>query len=71
MFLAFTDGIPEAENASGEDFGLERLAAIVRRPFTSARALVETVFAEVGAFSGIDPPRDDQTVLAVVRKRTA
>ena len=68
VLLAFTDGITEAENASGEAFGVERLRDIVLRgPWTRARALVEAVFAEVVAYSGTATPEDDQTVLAVVR----
>lgn len=71
VFLAYTDGISEAENAAGEAFGVERLAEIARRPSTSARALVEAVFAEVRAFSGVEPPRDDQTVVVVLRALSA
>ena len=66
--LLYTDGITEAENASGEAFGVPRLSEIVRRHGQGARALVEATFAEVRAFSGTGPPRDDQTVVAVVRK---
>lgn len=68
VLLLYTDGITEEENPAGEAFGVPRLAEIVRRGWTGARALVETVFAETRAFSGLDSPRDDQTVVAVVRK---
>ncbi len=71
VLLAYTDGISEAENAAGVAFGVDRLTEIVRRPWSAARPLVTTVFAEVTAFSGIEPPRDDQTVVAVVRKRAS
>jgi sigma-B regulation protein RsbU (phosphoserine phosphatase) len=71
VFLAYTDGITEAEDALGESFGVERLRRIVRsREWTYAKDLVETVFDAVQAFSGKEQPDDDQTVLAVVRARS-
>lgn len=68
VFLAYTDGITEAENAGGEAFGVERLKAIVSRPaWRSARDLVEAVFDAVRAFTGQDSRDDDQTVMAILR----
>ena len=67
--LAYTDGIVEAENPKGEAFGKERLLEILAGPrFETARELVEEVFRRVRGFSRDDPPRDDQTVVAVVRR---
>jgi len=68
VLLLYTDGITEAENPAGEAFGVDRLAQIVHRGPAGARALVESVFSEVRAFSAVESPRDDQTVVAVVRK---
>ncbi len=68
VILAVTDGITEAENPAGEAFGAERVEEILRRGWTAARPLVDEVFSAVGSFSGVDPPTDDQTVLAVVRR---
>lgn len=68
ILLAYTDGITEAENPVGEAFGVERLVRMLRRErWTSARDLVEAVFTEVREFSAVDSPRDDQTVVAVLR----
>ncbi len=70
ILLAYTDGITEAENAEDEMFGTERLKQIVRsQPWESSRSLVDAVFDEVRRFSPVDPPVDDQTVLAVMRPR--
>jgi sigma-B regulation protein RsbU (phosphoserine phosphatase) len=67
VFLAYTDGITEAENAAGEAFGVERVKALVRRPgWKSARDLVEAVFEAVRSFSGQAAPDDDQTVIAIL-----
>lgn len=69
ILLLFTDGIVEAEDRSSEMFGKQRLLDVVRsRPWDSARELVEEVFAAVSRFSHADPPADDQTVVAVVRR---
>ena len=47
----------------------QRLRDILRsRNWTSAQELVEEVFRAVREFSDADPPLDDQTVVAVVRK---
>jgi sigma-B regulation protein RsbU (phosphoserine phosphatase) len=68
ILLAYTDGITEAENRSGEAFGTERLRELLRRgTWTDARPLVEAVFGAVREFSGNDIPEDDQTVMAVIR----
>lgn len=71
VFLAYTDGITEAEDAGGESFGVDRLRRILRgREWTSAKDLVESVFEAVQAYTRKEHPDDDQTVLAVVRARS-
>jgi sigma-B regulation protein RsbU (phosphoserine phosphatase) len=70
ILVAYTDGIVEAVNPSDEAFGMDRLRAVVReRAWTSARELVEAVFARVREHAGGDTRDDDQTVVAVLRKR--
>ncbi len=65
VFFFYSDGVTEARRA-GEEFGADRLARLVcslrKLP---ARELVEKVSAEVIAFSGSRPPRDDLTCVAV------
>jgi sigma-B regulation protein RsbU (phosphoserine phosphatase) len=64
LLVLFTDGIPEAENARGEEFGETRLAALVRaHRDLSAAALCETILREVASFLGPTSPQDDLTVL--------
>lgn len=64
--LAFTDGIPEARSAAGEEFGADRLLAAVR-PSGTAGELTERVLTAVRAFVGDAPSLDDVTVLALGR----
>ena len=66
LFVFYTDGITEAEDPSGADFGRERLAATVRSVAGQpAEAVVSAVHAAVGAFRGSGPDGDDATVIVV------
>jgi sigma-B regulation protein RsbU (phosphoserine phosphatase) len=69
VLLLYTDGIVEAANQDGEMFDVDRLRQIlVAERWESARSLVEHVFDAVRSFSRMDPPLDDQTVVAVLRR---
>ena len=69
VLLLYTDGITEAADTRGEMFSVARLHdLLVSAGRATARELVERVFDEVRAFSGLETPRDDQTVVAVVRR---
>jgi sigma-B regulation protein RsbU (phosphoserine phosphatase) len=64
LFVLFTDGITEATNPAGEDFGEQRLAALIQQqahlPFEELR---ERILREVAAFVGDAPQQDDMTML--------
>ena len=69
LLALFSDGVSEAPRDDGEQFGSERLAALLRnegaRPLD---ALLDTVLEELERWSGDVPPHDDVTlVLARVR----
>jgi sigma-B regulation protein RsbU (phosphoserine phosphatase) len=70
VFVFCSDGIFEAFNEEGQEFGAQRLIDIVRsaRERTS-RQIVDAVFDHVGNFRGDAPQNDDMT--AVVVKITA
>ena len=64
VFVFYTDGITEAEEASGLDFGRDRIAAIVRDHHgESAEAIVAALHGAVDAFRGPGPRNDDATVI--------
>lgn len=70
VLLGYTDGISEAENPAGEAYGVDRLRdLLLRQSWTSARDLVEAVLSDVDAYVGSDLRVDDQTLVAVVRRR--
>jgi sigma-B regulation protein RsbU (phosphoserine phosphatase) len=64
LLLLYTDGVTEAENVATEQFGDERLAALVSEPPASAQALVARIVAAVDAFAGAAAQADDITLLA-------
>jgi serine phosphatase RsbU (regulator of sigma subunit) len=65
-----SDGVFEANDALGREFGVDRLLDVVRRVRNeSARAIVDTIFTEVQDFRGDAVPNDDMT--AVVLRITA
>lgn len=66
LMVAFSDGITEATNASGEDFGEERLVALIRdkrdaRPAEICRRIVTAV----QEWQGDQEQLDDMTVIAL------
>ena len=67
VFVFYTDGITEAEDAAGADFGQERLAQAARGARGSASAVVAAVHAAADAFRGGESTTraDDATVIAV------
>jgi sigma-B regulation protein RsbU (phosphoserine phosphatase) len=66
VFVFCTDGVFEANDALGREFGAERLLEVVNevrsRP---AREIVDTIFAAVETFRGDTPPNDDMTAVAL------
>jgi ketosteroid isomerase-like protein len=61
--LLFTDGVSEARNPGGEEFGEERLLSRLRASAGSPpHALLAAIFADVRAFSGAAEPSDDITI---------
>ena len=69
LVCLYTDGIVEAVDRRGREFGLPRLKRILaemrRRP---AGETVERILIAAGLFSGQSAPADDQTVVVIRRK---
>jgi len=67
--LLYTDGVTEALNTEGDEFGLDRTAESVRASANGgAPAIVKRVIEDVRTFSGANPQNDDITLIAI-RKR--
>lgn len=68
LFL-YTDGVPEATNASDEQYGMERLKKVLGEHATDLpKDILAAVRADVDAFVGDAPQFDDLTMLAFERK---
>jgi sigma-B regulation protein RsbU (phosphoserine phosphatase) len=66
LFVFCSDGISEARDEPGREFGTARLLQAVERGSRgSARDLVDAVFASVMEFRGEAPLHDDMTAVAV------
>jgi sigma-B regulation protein RsbU (phosphoserine phosphatase) len=64
LLLIFSDGITEAQNHEGEEYGDERLAAFaVANRTSSAAELCSAIFLEAAMWSGEQEREDDQTVV--------
>jgi sigma-B regulation protein RsbU (phosphoserine phosphatase) len=71
LLVAFTDGVSEAQNASDEEFGDERLLQTIERGRqVDAVELIRRIVASVDAFAAGAPQFDDLT-LVVLRVRPA
>jgi len=66
LVFFYTDGINEAQNVNGEQFGEERLLELIREfRNLSARKITERIVSEVNNFASDDMPQDDMTVIAL------
>lgn len=66
LLLAFTDGIREALNADGQQYGLDKLKDVVRLHHQQgSRAVVDCILNDVRTFRGAVPARDDVSILVV------
>jgi serine phosphatase RsbU (regulator of sigma subunit) len=65
-FVLHSDGIYETVNASGDEYGLDRLARIVAACDGTAEEVRDAVLRDVEAFRG-DAPQEDDVTLVVVR----
>ena len=68
--MLFSDGVTEAQDEAGEEFGEARLLEVLRDGVgATVGDLVAGVFAAIDAFAGGAPQFDDITMLMVRRER--
>ncbi|HOX70566.1 SpoIIE family protein phosphatase [Dokdonella sp.] len=67
--MLYSDGLDEAENAAGAQFGIERACAILARNPDAPSVLAE-INRELAAFVGSAAPADDLTLLLLSRNRS-
>jgi serine phosphatase RsbU (regulator of sigma subunit) len=64
-FVLHSDGIYETVNASGDEYGLDRLARIVAACDGTAEEVRDAVLRDVDSFRGNEPQQDDVTLVVV------
>ena len=66
VYVFCTDGVFEANDARGREFGVERLSSVVLEARQQpARTIVEEIFTAVADFRGEARAKDDMTVVAL------
>lgn len=69
LLVSFSDGIAEAEDPDGHEYGVERIAAFCRERFDAPlAALAEGLEKELGTFVRGEPIPDDRTVMLLRRE---
>ncbi|HET9299405.1 MAG TPA: PP2C family protein-serine/threonine phosphatase, partial [Candidatus Polarisedimenticolaceae bacterium] len=68
LLLIFSDGVTEAVDPAGEEFGEDRLVReVLQAGDVDPRDVVDRVLLALGAWSAGAPPADDVTLLAARR----
>lgn len=63
-FYAFTDGITEASNPTGEEFGMERVIAFLKEHQNNpVQSTIEALYDKVSKYTKIPDQQDDITIL--------
>jgi len=67
LIVMYTDGVTEAEDPGGEEFGVDRVADVVAAAEEDADGLCNRLLREVTEFTCGQPLQDDATLLVVER----
>ena len=69
--VLFSDGVPEAMNATGEEYGDARLLDCLDRTGTACEPRLQAIFASVERFTAGAPQHDDVTAMVVTYRPRA
>ena len=68
ILVLYSDGITEATNSAGEEYGLTRLTEVVRAASRlTAEATARRVIEDATRFVSGEKPHDDQSILVLRR----
>lgn len=66
ILVFYTDGVTEARNAKGEEFGVERLESIIKKEHSSSASIIlESVKNSINEFSKRASQHDDITIIVL------
>lgn len=67
FIVFYTDGIIEAENETGEQYGIERLQSVINKANGTAQDIMDTISADFKNFVGEQEIEDDISVIVLKR----
>jgi sigma-B regulation protein RsbU (phosphoserine phosphatase) len=68
ILVMYTDGVVEATNSIGEEFGTERITQLVQSNRTAnSKTMTERIFDALNEFTASAPAKDDRTIFIVKR----
>ncbi|MBX7153079.1 SpoIIE family protein phosphatase [bacterium] len=66
VFVFYTDGFSEAMNAKNEEFGEEKLYALIQQfSHLEPSSIIKSIHSEIGRFVGSTPQHDDMTMIVI------
>lgn len=65
LLILTTDGVHEAKDPAGNEYGIKRLSRRVRSARGAAKAVVESILQDIDGFVGNAPQSDDITLMAL------
>ncbi len=65
LLLIYSDGVVEAVDAAGDEYGLDRLCALARKATGNSASVQRRLLASIEAFAGRTPQHDDITSMVV------
>lgn len=66
LLVLYTDGVSEAMNLKGEEYGMGRLLGLVKKYKNfSCKEMVDMILRDINSFAGKAPQHDDVTVIVI------
>lgn len=63
-FVLYTDGIVEAKNSLGEEFGIEKLQHAIQKSGFNSSEIIQGILQELDMHLGSEQPEDDITIIS-------
>ena len=68
MILLYTDALVESKNPDGEEFGMERVRAILSQRQWDPKSIIDELISQLFEFTGTSTLDDDLTIIVSQRQ---